>query len=33
MKKLPKQAYTTEFKKLAAKCVTGGEAIGEKNQE
>lgn len=28
MKKIPKQAYTTEFKELAVKRVTGGEAVG-----
>lgn len=28
MKKIPKQAYTTEFKELAVKRVTDGEAIG-----
>lgn len=28
MKKIPKQAYTTEFKELAVKRVSDGEAIG-----
>lgn len=28
MKKIPKQAYTTEFKELAVKRVADGEAIG-----
>lgn len=28
MKKIPKQAYTTEFKELAVKRVTDGEAMG-----
>lgn len=28
MKKIPKQAYTTEFKELAVKRVTDGDAIG-----
>lgn len=28
MKKIPKKAYTTEFKELAVKRVTDGEAVG-----
>ncbi len=28
MKKIPKQAYTTEFKELAVKRTTDGESIG-----
>ena len=28
MKKIPKQAYTTEFKELAVQRVTDGEAVG-----
>jgi transposase len=27
MKKIPKQAYTTEFKELAIKCVADGQTI------
>src|SRR4051794_32831450 len=33
MKKIPKQEYTVEFKELAVKCVTDGEAFAKAAKE